>query len=131
MAISKEAIETERIRQLTVIRQRSELIRKFRPKISLKDRIVIVTDDGIATGATTQAAIWAIKTEQPEKLILAVPVGPEDVIRKLAKLVDEAICLRCPPSFAAVGQFYQHFYPVEDEDMFRILADEYKKTRAQ
>lgn len=130
MSVAGEAIEAERIRQLAVIRRRSELIRKVRPKILLKDRIVIVTDDGVATGATTQAAIWAIKTGQPQKLILAVPVGPDDVIRRLAKLVDEAVCLRCPLSFAAVGQFYQHFYPVEDEDMLRILADEHKKAAA-
>ncbi len=127
MSVAGEAIEAERIRQLAVIRRRSELIRKVRPKVLLQDRIVIVTDDGVATGATTQAAIWAIKTGQPQKLILAVPVGPDDVIRRLAKLVDEAVCLRCPPSFAAVGQFYQHFYPVEDEDMLRILADEHKR----
>jgi len=109
------------------MRRRSELVRKVRPKVQLKDRIVIVTDDGIATGATTQAAIWAIMAEKPQQLILAVPVGPEEVIHRLAKLVNETVCLRCPPSFAAVGQFYQHFYPVEDEDMTRILADEYKK----
>ncbi len=130
MSIAKEAIETERLRQLAVIRRRSDLIRKVRPKVMLQDRIVIVTDDGVATGATTQAAIWAIKTGQPRRLILAVPVGPDDVIHKLAQLVDEAVCLRCPPSFAAVGQFYHYFYPVEDEDMLRILADEYKKSRA-
>lgn len=131
MSIAKETIEAERVRQLAIIRRRSELVRKVRPKVLLKDRIVIVTDDGVATGATTQAAIWAIKTEQPQKLILAVPVGPDDVIRRLAILVHEAVCLRCPSSFAAVGQFYQHFYPVEDEDMVRILADEYKKSRVQ
>ena len=127
VGVNRSDIETETVRQLTQMRHRTDLIRKVHPKVPLKDRIVIVTDDGVATGATTQAAIWAVKAEKPQKLILAVPVGPADTIIKLAVLVDEVLCLRAPPSFAAVGQFYQHFYPVEDEDMLRILADEYKK----
>jgi putative phosphoribosyl transferase len=125
--INRNDIEEERIRQLTQMRRRTDLIRKIHPKVPLKDRIVILTDDGVATGATTQAAIWAVKIEKPQKLVLAVPVGPEDTIMKLADMVDEIVCLRAPPAFGAVGQFYQHFYPVEDEDMLRILSEEYRK----
>ena len=66
--------------------------------------------------------------EKPEKLIAAIPVGPEDTIRRLAEDVDEMLCLRSPPLFAAVGQYYQRFYPVEDEDVMRILAEEYKRS---
>jgi putative phosphoribosyl transferase len=128
IGVARGVIEAERSRQLIEIRRRTDLIRKIRPKVPVKDRVVIVTDDGIATGATTQAAVWAIRTEQPQKLVLAVPVGPEDTIQKLAESVDEILCLRAPPSFAAVGQFYRYFYPVEDEDMLRILADEFKNS---
>jgi putative phosphoribosyl transferase len=78
----------------------------------------------VATGATTQAALWAVRLEQPEKLVAALPVGPEETILELGKLVDDMVCLRCPPSFFAVGQFYSHFSPVEDEDMLRVLADQ-------
>ena len=127
MSIPKDYIEAERARQLAQIKRRTELIRKVRPKVPLKGRIVIVTDDGIATGATTQAALWAVRIEQPQKLVAAIPVGPEETILKIAELVDEMLCLRTPLMFAAVGQFYQHFYPVEDEDMLNVLADEYKK----
>ena len=93
----------------------------------LGSRTVIVTDDGVATGATTQAALWAVRTERPGKLIAALPVGPEDTITRLSEDVDEMICLRTPPLFAAVGQFYSRFYPVEDEEMLKILQEEYRR----
>ncbi|MBI2328941.1 MAG: phosphoribosyltransferase [Chloroflexi bacterium] len=124
LGVGEAYIQQEKARQLVEIKRRTELIRQIQPKIPLKGRIVIVTDDGIATGATTQAALWAVRLEQPEKLIAAIPVGPEDTIRRLAKDVDEMLCLRAPPLFAAVGQFYQQFYPVEDEDVLRILGEQ-------
>jgi putative phosphoribosyl transferase len=131
MGISSEFIESERKRQLVVIKQRAEMIRRVRPKISLRGRVVIVTDDGVATGATTQAALWAVRMEEPERLITAMPVGPEDTIRRISELADEMLCLRTPPMFAAVGQFYERFYPVEDEDMLRILRQEYRSAQGK
>ncbi len=124
LGIGDTYIQQEKARQLAEIKRRTEMIRHIQPKIPLKGRIVIVTDDGVATGATTQAALWAVRTEQPEKLIAAMPVGPEHTIRRLAEDVDEMLCLRTPPLFAAVGQFYGQFYPVEDEDMLAILREE-------
>ncbi len=124
LGVAEAYIQQEKERQLTEIKRRTELIRQIRPKTPLEGRIVIVTDDGVATGATTQAALWAVRMEQPEKLIAAMPVGPEDTIRRLAGDVDEMLCLRAPPLFAAVGQFYRQFYPVEDEDMLEILREE-------
>jgi putative phosphoribosyl transferase len=124
IAIDDAYIEAEKARQMVQIRRRTEMIRKVRPKVPLKGRTVILTDDGVATGATTQAALWAVRLEQPEKLVAAIPVGPEETILELGKLVDDMVCLRCPPSFFAVGQFYSHFSPVEDEDMLRVLADQ-------
>jgi len=123
LEIGEDYIQREKAKQLAEIKRRTELIRQVRPKIPLKGRIVIVTDDGVATGATTQAALWAVRLEHPEKLIAAIPVGPEDTIKKLSEDVDEMICLRAPPLFVAVGQFYRQFYPVEDEDMLRILGE--------
>ena len=67
------------------------------------------------------AAIWAVRSEKPAKLVAAIPVGPEDTILKLASQVDEMICLATPPYFTAVGQFYQQFEPVEDNDVLDIL----------
>ena len=120
--IGETYIQQEKARQLTEINRRTELIRQVRPKVPLAGRIVIVADDGVATGATTQAALWAVRTEHPKKLIAAIPVGPEDTIKKLAEDVDEMLCLRMPPLFAAVGQFYEQFHPVEDEEVLRMLV---------
>lgn len=117
-------VQQEKTRQLMEIKRRTEMIRRARPKVPLKGRIVIVTDDGVATGATTQAALWAVRLEQPKKLIAAMPVGPEDTIRRLAEDVDEMLCLRAPLLFAAVGQFYRQFYPASDENVLEILREE-------
>ncbi|MDP2730961.1 MAG: phosphoribosyltransferase family protein [Dehalococcoidales bacterium] len=126
LGVGEAYIQQEKARQMAEIKRRTELFRRARPRVPLKGRTVIVTDDGVATGATTQAALWAVRLEQPQKLIAAIPVGPEDTIRRLAGDVDEMLCLRAPPLFAAVGQFYQQFYPVEDEDVLRILREEHK-----
>ena len=117
-------IQEEKELQLAEIKRRAELLRRARPRVTLRGRTVIVTDDGVATGATTQAAFWAVRSEQPEKLIAAIPVAPEETIRKLAKDVDEMLCLRAPPFFQAVGQFYREFYPVSDEEVLDILKKE-------
>ena len=122
--VGEAYIRQEKTRQMAEIRRRTELFRRVHPKVPLAGRIVIVTDDGIATGATTQAAFWAVRLENPEKLIAALPVGPEDTVRRLAEDVDEMLCLRIPPVFAAVGQFYVRFEPVEDEEVLQILKEE-------
>ena len=123
MGIAEGYIQQEKARQVAEIRRRAALFRRVRPKIPLEGRTVIVTDDGVATGATTQAALWAVRLEQPERLVAAVPVGPEDTVRRLAEDVDEFLCLRAPLLFAAVGQFYAQFDPVQDEDVLRILSE--------
>jgi predicted phosphoribosyltransferase len=128
LGVGEAYIQQEKSRQLAEIRRRTELFRRARPKIPLKRRIVIVTDDGVATGATTQAALWAVRLEQPKKLIAAMPVGPEGTIKRLAEDADEMLCLRAPPLFAAVGQFYRQFYPVEDEDVLEILRKESERV---
>lgn len=117
-------IQQEKARQMAEIKRRSRLFRRVRPKVTLRERIVIVADDGVATGATTQAALWAVRLEQPRKLIAAIPVGPEDTIARLAEAVDEMVCLRAPSLFTAVGQFYMRFQPVEDEEVLEILKGE-------
>ena len=120
-------IQQEKARQVTEIKRRRELFRRVRPKVTLKARIVIVADDGVATGATTQAALWAARLEKPQKLIAAIPVGPEETITRLAEAVDEMVCLRVPSFFTAVGQFYIRFQPVEDEEVLEILKGEQQR----
>lgn len=131
LGISHHYIEEENAAQLADIKRRALLVRRVRPRVPLKGKIVIVTDDGVATGATTQAAFWAVRQEKPALLVGAIPVGPEDVVRGLAKDVDEMVCLRTPPFFSAVGQFYLRFEPVHDADVLKILRDEQKRHLAK
>ncbi|MCJ7778537.1 MAG: hypothetical protein MUP16_09515 [Sedimentisphaerales bacterium] len=120
----KGYIKKERELQLQEIARRVKLYRGVLAKISLEARIVIVTDDGIATGATMQAALWAVRQEKAEKIIAAIPVGPQDSLEKLSGDADETICLQSPPYFAALSQFYLQFPQVEDEELLEILAAE-------
>lgn len=124
LEVDRALIEKERAAQLLEIARRSELIRGIVPRVPLAKRVVVVTDDGVATGATTQAALWAARHEGPARLIAAFPVAPEDTLRRLAEAADEVVCLRSPLMFYAVGQFYSRFEPVEDEDVLEILRAE-------
>lgn len=127
LAVDDGYVHKEKEHQMLEIKRRIALYRKALPKVSLQGRVVIVTDDGVATGATMQAALWAARHEGPKKLIAALPVGPEDTIRKLAQDADEMICLRTPEFFAAVGQFYAQFGQVEDEELLEVLKKENKR----
>ncbi|OHB60768.1 MAG: hypothetical protein A2167_07120 [Planctomycetes bacterium RBG_13_46_10] len=120
-------IRKEKTQQLKEIARRIELYRKVLPKLSLKSRIVIITDDGVATGATMLAALWAVRQEKPKKIIAALPIGPMDSLEKLSEDADEVICLQSPPYFAALSQFYLYFTQVEDQELLQILIAESKR----
>lgn len=122
----EQYIEQEKKFQLQQISRKVQMYRAVLQKTELNERIVIVTDDGIATGATMQAAIWAIQQEKPKLIILALPVGPKDSVKRLAKDADETICLKTPPFFDALSRFFMEFGQVEDEQLLEILrqADE-------
>jgi predicted phosphoribosyltransferase len=122
-------IEREKELQLAVLAQRARKARRILPRAPLAGRLVIVTDDGVATGATLQAALWAVRQEKPGKLIAALPVGPRETITRLAEDVDEIVCLRVPYSFAAVSQFYIRFEQVGDDQVARILTEEVGKRQ--
>jgi putative phosphoribosyl transferase len=124
--ISEAFIKREIDIQSTEIVRRTALIRKVIPRISLENRIMIVTDDGVATGATFQAALWAARQEKPIELVAAIPVGSEDAINKLASQADVMLCLRAPRFFSAVGQFYRNFNQIEDEEFLQILKENRK-----
>ncbi|RJP67526.1 MAG: phosphoribosyltransferase [Candidatus Abyssobacteria bacterium SURF_17] len=123
LRIPEQMIEEERERQVAMIRARAESYRRIRPKIPLEGRIAILTDDGIATGSTMRAAIQVAKAAKPQKLLVALPVGPPEQVAELEPEVDEMVCLYAPPDFMAVGQFYESFGQLEDEDVERILRD--------
>lgn len=122
-----EYLKIEKARQLNEIKRRIEVFRKIRPKVPLGGKIVVVTDDGIATGATLEAAILAIRNESPKKIIVALPVGPRYNLEKLAKEADMTISLAAPAFFASVGQFYEDFSQTTDEDVLEVLKKNYKR----
>lgn len=124
LGVENGYLEQEKARQLSVIKRRVEQYRRVLPRVSLKDKIVVITDDGAATGATMKAALWAAQKEHPKTLVAALPVGPQDAIQELAKAADEVVCLRCPSFFGAIGQFYADFSQVEDEEVLEILKKE-------
>jgi putative phosphoribosyl transferase len=123
ISVSAAEMEEEKQHQLKEMKRRSELFRSVKGKIPLGNRIVIIVDDGVATGATMQASIWAVRMEKPKLIICALPVGPEDTINGLSNEADEVICLRVPPGFEAVGQFYYRFEETTDEDVLEILKN--------
>ena len=88
---------------------------------NLKNKIVILTDDGVATGFTIRAAIGYIKAQNPEKIILAVPVSPLDFSNQIRKEVDEFVCLHSTNLFSSIGQFYGSFPQLSDEEVKKIL----------
>lgn len=92
-----------------------------RERLNLKEKTIILVDDGIATGATTEAAVEWIRLQKPNKIILAVPVAPPDALEKLKPEVEEIVCLETPWGFGAVGQFYRDFSQVTDEEVVELL----------
>ncbi len=124
---SNEYIEREKQAQLELMSERIESYRQILPKTDLAGRVVIVTDDGVATGATMKAALWAVRHDEAKQIIAALPVGPSDSIEDLAEVADVVICLETPPYFGAIGQFYVHFDQVADSEVLEILRHEHER----
>jgi len=117
-------IQREKAIQHERLTQKARQYRQVRPRLPLDGRVVIVTDDGAATGASMQAALWAIRMQNPQRIVLALPVGPEDAIRVLCESADETVCLKAPPDFQALSRFYLRFEQVSDEQVLKLLEQE-------
>jgi len=105
------------------IKRREKIFRRDKLPLNLKDKTVILTDDGVATGATMMAAIEITRQQNPKKIIVAVPVIAKDTLEKIEKLADEVVFLDAPEMFFAVGQFYQDFSQITDEEVRKILSN--------
>ena len=115
-------IATEKRRQLQLIHQRRAQYTPIRPPLEVARRIVIVVDDGLATGATMAAALHSLRQRKPARLICAVPVASHEALALLRPLADEVACLQAPQDFEAVGQYYEDFTQVEDDEVIQILS---------
>ncbi len=128
LAERQDYFAAERRHQLEEIARRQLIFRDARAAASVAGRSVIVTDDGVATGSTMIAALQTIRAQHPKELIVAVPVAPKDTIAELKRWADEVVCVMAADHFYAVGQYYTHFEPVEDEEAVQLLRRTFEKT---
>jgi putative phosphoribosyl transferase len=123
-------LEAEKRRQLAELRERRGRYTPLRKSIDPHDRIVIVVDDGIATGSTMTAALRSIRARHPKKLVGAVAVASPEAARALLRECDAMVCLNVPAEFYAVGQFFDDFSQVSDDDVIAILKRDVEKVSA-
>lgn len=121
LSIPEEYIKAEAERQKKEIERRLIKYRGNAIEPNVENKIVIIVDDGIATGATMIAAIASIRKKKPLKIIVAIPVAPPESLEKIKKYADEIVCLYTPEPFFAIGQFYEKFEQLEDEEVINLL----------
>ena len=121
--IPKNYINEEIIRLQKSLQEKYKLYMGDREPIAIKGKNIIVVDDGIATGNTLMASIAMLHKRKPEKIIVAIPVLPKDVVEKFEKIADELVYLIAPEYFRGVGGFYEKFDQVEDEEVIKELSE--------
>jgi predicted phosphoribosyltransferase len=120
--VSEEYLREEIHTQLGILRARRALYTGARPPCNPADRVVIIVDDGIATGSSMLAAIRSVRARRPRKVVVAVGVAPPETLAAIEKEADEVVCLHSPEDFYAVGQFFDDFSQVSDEMVVASLG---------
>lgn len=127
LQISSEEINAVIAQEEQELKRRDELYRQGREFPDLKNQIVILIDDGIATGATMRAAISALKVLQPKKIVVAVPVAARSTCDELGKMVNEVVCLAMPEPLYGIGMWYADFPQLNDEEVIKFLNERRNK----
>jgi predicted phosphoribosyltransferase len=122
LGVGQTDLERVTARELDELRRREAAYRHDRPTPSIAGRVVVLVDDGLATGATMRAAIAALRVQQPARIVVAVPVGARDTVREIGLLCDELVCPLTPAGFGAVGEWYDDFSETTDEDVRRLIG---------
>ncbi len=122
LAISDQALEHVAARELRELQRRDRVYRGDRPQPDIRDHIILLIDDGLATGATMQAAVEVLKQQQPKEIVVAVPVAPLSRCQALEADVDRVVCLATPEPFYAIGLWYENFAQTTDEQVRSLLA---------
>ena len=122
LGISKQEIEQVATQEWQELKRRDRVYRGDRPVPNLNHRIVILVDDGIATGSTLKAALTTIRQQQPKRIVIAVPVASPDICQELKDEVDEVVCLLTPEWLYSISLWYDDFSPTTDEEVCRLLA---------
>jgi putative phosphoribosyl transferase len=123
LGIGRGDLESVVRREAVELRRREQAYRGGRPSLEIRDRTVIVVDDGLATGSTMHAAVSALRKRNPMKIVVAVPVGSAEACERIGDVADEIICLERPKPFYGVGLWYEDFRPTTDEQVRGILVD--------
>jgi len=131
LGIREEVVEQATRRERSEIDRREWLYRNGHHGPDLKDRTVILVDDGLATGATMTAAVLAVQNQKPARVVVAVPVASASTADELKQTADEVICLEMPDFFFAVGHWYSDFSPTTDEEVRELLSGASRRTMRQ
>jgi putative phosphoribosyl transferase len=122
--ISAAAIDAVAREEQSELERRERLYRPDVPPLDLRGRLVLLIDDGLATGSTMKAAVHAVRAHQPSRIVVAVPVGAPDTCRDFSAVADEVVCARTPQPFSAVGRWYRDFSETSDDEVRTLLREE-------
>jgi len=129
--ISPAAIEAVAREELAELERREREYRRDRPMTDLHGRTVILVDDGLATGSTMRAAVQAVRTHRPARVVVAVPVGAPSTCEEFNDITDETVCARTPEPFSAVGLWYHDFSQTTDDEVRALLEEHARHVRSR
>ncbi len=122
LGAGREYLDAEIAKKKEEVRERTRKFRGDEPFPSVEGRVVVIVDDGIATGSSVEAAVLSVRKRKPKEIVVAVPVAPADAVETLTEDGTRVVCLETPGPFFSIGEFYADFEQVDDEEVRRILA---------